>query len=122
MTETAAQEAIAAMVAASDEPTLDELEVDALVRLARRPDASGLLPTDAGWTGTYDLNGAAAEGWRRKAGKVAGRFNFSTDGQSFQRAEMYKACLEMARHYAKRISTSVVLVVPDRRETEVIGN
>jgi hypothetical protein len=59
------------------------------------------------WAPTYDLNAAAAEGWRWKAARVAGEFDFATDQQTFDRTGKHKQCLAMAEHYAKRISGSV---------------
>lgn len=58
------------------------------------------------WVPTWDLNTAAAEGWRRKAAKVAGAFDFSTDGQSFSRSRMHAHCLEMARMYATSVGSA----------------
>lgn len=121
MTETEAWESVAAMVAADSEPLLTDLEVAYLVELGRRPDSDGLLPDDVGWSGAYNLNAAAAEGWRRKAGKVAGQFSFTTDGQTFHRAEMYKACLDMAQHYANRLAGSIPTGV-GVAYADVVGN
>lgn len=59
------------------------------------------------WSPTYDLNAAAAEGWRWKAARVAGSFDFSTDQQDFSRSQMNAMCLEMAATYAKRITGSI---------------
>jgi len=59
------------------------------------------------WSPTYDLNAAAAEGWRWKAAKVAGEFDFSTDQQDFSRSNKHTQCLAMAEHYQKRVSGSV---------------
>lgn len=106
MGESEALEMLSNMVAADEEPTLTELQLDRLVEIARRVDGQGLAPSDATWTPTWDLNAAAAEGWRRKAGKAAGQFSFTADGQTFHRAEMYRHCLSMAEHYAKKVVTS----------------
>ncbi len=54
------------------------------------------------WQPTYDLNSAAAEGWRIKAGELAVRTDFSSDGQSFSLSQAYKAAIDMAAMYAKR--------------------
>lgn len=59
------------------------------------------------WSPTYDLNAAAAEGWRWKAAKVAGEFDFSTDQQTFDRTGKHAQCLAMAEHYQKRVSGSI---------------
>lgn len=65
--------------------------------------------TEAGtsWAPTYDLNAAAAEGWRWKAATVAGQFNFGTDQQTFDRTGKHAQCLAMAEHYQKRVSGSI---------------
>ena len=62
---------------------------------------------DGAWTPTYDLHAAAAEGWRWKAGKIADRFDFSTDQQSFDKSQQFKHCMEMAAFYDARAGTSV---------------
>lgn len=54
------------------------------------------------WVPTWDLNYAAAEGWRRKAAKVAGSYDFSSGGDAFSRSQMVEACLSMAKMYAGR--------------------
>ena len=161
MEEADARARLELMVAASSVPVLDASEVDDLVALARRSDASGTPPTIATWaastryiegqvviptelnlndhryvvteagtTGaseptwptadgdtvtdgtvtwqeagtdywvpTWDLNTAAAEGWRRKAAKVAGNFDFGADGQNFDRSQVLDNCERMARMY-----------------------
>jgi hypothetical protein len=65
--------------------------------------------TEAGgsWAPTYDLNAAAAEGWRWKAAKVAGEFDFGTDQQTFDRTGKHDQCMAMALHYQKRVSGSI---------------
>lgn len=85
------------------------------------PDQDGLQPhratvyddnlvwLDVGttWTPTYDLNAGAAHGWGIKAGKAAPRFNFTTDGQTFNRREIYANCLSEERRYRRRIARGV---------------
>jgi len=105
-----AENQLRAMVQASVDPTLSDDEIETLLALASVVDADGLIPSDAGWTATYDLNRAAAEGWRWKAGKVAPRFDFGTDVSRFSRAQLHKHCMEQAADYARRISG--VTVVP----------
>jgi hypothetical protein len=123
MDESEAYEELASMVAFDAEPTLSESEVFALLDRARRADSTGLAFSDSGWTPTWDLNAAAAEGWRRKAGKVAGSFSFSTDGQSFNRSDMVKACLDMARTYSNRVAGSIPLNVTSAAwDTDVAVN
>lgn len=59
----------------------------------------------SGVTLTYDTRGAVRAAWLKKAGKVAGKYDFSADGQSFQRSQAYDHCMEQARAYV-----SVVIV------------
>lgn len=97
------------MVAASSRPVLSSDDLTALLDLHRVPDADGLLVNEAGYTDTWDadcLNGAAAEGWRWKAGRVAGDFDFSADGASYSKGEVMAKCLEMEAHYLARQSGS----------------
>lgn len=47
----------------------------------------------------YDINGAAAELWERKASKYADRFDFTADGSSYTRSQLVKHALDMASKY-----------------------
>ena len=65
--------------------------------------ADGVTYEEAGlapWSGAWNLRAAAAEGWRWKAGKVAARFDFSSDVSSFKRDQLHKHCLEMVKQYS----------------------
>ena len=90
------------MCAALEEPVLEPATLERLVDLAARPDVDGLLPADSGWVATYDLNAAAAAGWRIKAGRVAHRFNFTTDGQSFDVGALRESFLAMADQMGRK--------------------
>lgn len=75
------------------------------------------------WLGTYDVNAAAAEGWRWKAAKVATSFTFSSDGQSFNRSDMVDACLAMAKTYGGRAAGSIPYNLGlEEWADDVIGN
>lgn len=50
-----------------------------------------------GWS--YDLNGAAADVWREKAGNVAAYYDVSMDGHSLSRSQWTRQCLDMAKYY-----------------------
>lgn len=100
MTEAQARARLERMVAVSDVPELTATEVDDLVSLARRADRWGRGTSDEGWEPTYNLATAAAEGWRWKAGRVAGNYSFGADGGNFSRSEVYQHCLQMASHYS----------------------
>lgn len=107
MDEDTARDRLKSMVGWDQTPTLDAEQVEALLDYARRIDSSGIAPTATGWTATFDLNSAAAEGWRWKAAKVAGEFNFGADGQTFDRSQMSEMCLGMADRYQRRVLVSV---------------
>ncbi len=61
------------------------------------------------WSPTWDLNAAAAEGWTRKAGKAAGRFDFMTGDQRFMRSQVVAACERRARTYRSRVIGSALI-------------
>lgn len=56
----------------------------------------------------WDLYGAAAEGWLMKAGKAAGRFDFSADGQAYDRSQVHAQAMKMRAEY-------LALAVEERR-------
>ena len=90
------------MLAAESEPALSLDDIHALLRAHRIADRHGVAPIDINWEPTYDLNAAAAEGWRRKAALVADRFAFSADGATYNRDQLYKHCMEQSRRYSAR--------------------
>ena len=107
MTEAEAETKLRLMILPTDEPVLSDDQVDDILTYARRPDADDYDYADAEWTPTWDLDAAAAEGWRRKAGIAAARFNFAEDGQRFDRAQIYAHCLSQAEQYARRAMGSI---------------
>lgn len=48
----------------------------------------------------FDLSGAAADVWRRKAAHVAKAYDFNADGQSLSRSQLMKQAMEMANLFA----------------------
>lgn len=104
MTEAEAQARIERMTDYNTDPVLSASDLTDLLEVAARPDEDGYLRSDgtATWTPTWDLNSAAAEGWRRKAGKAAARFSFGEDGQRFDRAQTYAHCITQADHYGRK--------------------
>lgn len=89
-------------VAAASRPVLAPATLERILDQWATPDALGRPKSDADWDPSYDLNAAAAEGWRIKAGMVAGDFNFSADGASYSKADVLAHCLEMETKYASR--------------------
>jgi hypothetical protein len=108
MTEAEAKSKLALMLLSDEDPVLSDEQLDDLTERARRPDAEGLTFADGdAWTPSWDLDAAAAEGWNRKAGMAANRFNFGEDGQTFQRAQVYANCVKQAEIYARRSMGSI---------------
>jgi len=107
MNETEARARLERMTDAYSDPALTEEDIYDCVMMSRLVDANGLAPSDPDWTPTWDLNRGAAEGWRRKKGKIAMHYDFSSDGQSFSRSQAVQHCEEMIRHYQRRIATSI---------------
>jgi len=58
----------------------------------------------------YDMNAAAADVWRQKAGHYATAVNFSTDNHRIDRGEIIKNCLQMAGFYAQQSGAVTVLI------------
>lgn len=85
---------------ASARPALEDVEVDMLLSRFRVTDSSGLGPEDSGYTPTYALNAAAAEGWRIKGARVAGDYNFSADDASYSKGDVLAHCLDMEAKFA----------------------
>lgn len=97
---------LTAMTSPSEDPFLTGDELQLLLDGALVADVNGLPPSSTAYTDTWDLRGAAAEGWRWKAGKVAHRVDFGTDVHRQSRDQLQKHCLAMAELYARgRIAT-----------------
>jgi hypothetical protein len=88
------------MMEADTFPELGHDDVADLLELAKVADADGLAPGDEGWAPSWHLSRAAAEGWRRKAAKAAGRVDVNADGAGLKRSQLHTHCLAMARLYA----------------------
>lgn len=54
------------------------------------------------WQPTYDLNFAAAEGWRWKAGKTTDHVTFGTQGDNYNAEQLHTHCMDMAKYYEAR--------------------
>lgn len=116
MDRTVALARLRVMAAADQRPVLSTEDLDTILTAYSTVDADGRLVTDAGWVGTYDLNGAAGEAWRAKAARVAGDFTFSADGASYSKGEVMANCLQMAAEYAGK-SLGVVTLGTERSAT-----
>lgn len=103
MTEAQARLRLESMVAHDVEPALAFGDIEDLLQLAKREDSEGRAPDDDDWEPTFDLVAAAAEGWRRKAGRVVPRFGVSVDGDTLQRQQIYAHCIAQADLYARQV-------------------
>lgn len=48
---------------------------------------------------SYDLNGAAAAGWRERAAKQASGYDFRVEGRQYSRSQWFNHCMQMANYY-----------------------
>jgi hypothetical protein len=110
MTRETALERLARMTAASTAPELSNDELETLLVIAARVDRDGHTADAEGWEPTYDLNAAAAEGWRWKGAAAAACIDVSTDGTNLRRSQVHEHCMRVAAHYAARIATGTVVV------------
>jgi hypothetical protein len=96
MTEAEAKTQLESMVASAEVPELADAEVDQLVTSAKRHDNAGLAPGVDGWVPTFNLAAAAAEGWRWKAAKVAGDYDFTIEDEGTDQSQVHRHCLQAA--------------------------
>lgn len=59
------------------------------------------------WTPTYDIHAAAAAGCLLKSSKASSRFDFTTDGQTFNRSQVAAHWRHMASEYRRRGARAV---------------
>jgi len=109
MDEATATARLQSMTAHDVDPTLSEAEITALLKQFARPDAFGALPSDVDYVPTWDLNGAAAQGWLNKSAKCSNRFAFSSDVNSFDRNQVFDHCMKMHERYARRAAQSLTI-------------
>ena len=99
--------------AADKFPQLEHRQIEDLVDASARKDAGGNSPSDDGWTPTYDLNSACADGWELKAAEVANRFDANIDRQGLTRSQVFDMCLKMASRYRSRVVGAAQKAQPD---------
>lgn len=103
MDRTTALQLLRNMIAYTSAPTLPSGSDDLLLdNYGAVVDAAGLLPSDANWVPTWDLNNAAATGWDWKANLIADRYDGAVDGQSLSRSQWYDHCVARAKEYRRR--------------------
>jgi hypothetical protein len=103
------------MVAEPTTVTYSDADLTTAIERYPLPDDSLIWPrqpTDAGWTATYDLNAAAADVWSEKASVVAQDFDFSADGGSYTRSQVYEQYRRQAAYYNARKAIGHIEVEP----------
>jgi hypothetical protein len=81
--------------------------------------------TNTSWIPTYNLHLAAADIWEEKAAVIAGMFDFSADGGSYQRSQQYQQAMNMSKYHRSRggIQGITLIKKPDEIQNPVwIGN
>ncbi len=98
------------MTAANVEPTISDEGLERLLNLAQRQDGTGKYPADVGWSPTFDIDAAAAEGcvWKAAASMHQVYFTSPSLGQ-YNQQQMYNHFMKQAEMYRARISYSVPL-------------
>ncbi len=66
------------------------------------PDSAGRSPDHEDWEAAYDLNAAASQVWAEKAGRLTGETDFSADGGSYSRSQLYEMAIKQSRFYQAR--------------------
>ena len=93
------------------DPVLTDAQVAAAIAEAACVDADDLAPSDDGWTPTYSVIGvwrSIVRGWEMKLSNAAGRFDFTTDGQTFRRSQTVAHCREQADMHRRKLSASII--------------
>ena len=113
------------MVNEASDTTYSDSDLESYIEAYPLIDAVGEVPlltdgtSNPDWTPNYDLNAAAADIWSEKAGALAGNYDFSTQGQSFQRSQAFAAAIQAARYYrSRRAAGTIRQVAYPKVETE----
>ena len=107
MTSSEAYNQIALLLQPDSEPILTTIEVSGLVSLSARADNYNRAPSNSDWTPTYDIYAGVTFGWKIKAAKVAGSYQFKDDTLELHREQVIEQCLKMASEFSKMTVNSV---------------
>lgn len=118
MTQEQATAQISLLLQPDCEPSLTTAEVSAIVDWSARPDSAGNLPTDDAWTPTYDVYAGVSLGWKIKAAKAAGNYQFRDDALELRRDQIHAQCMKMAAEYSSMTGDTVAAIqIESPRET-----
>ena len=93
------------------EPTLDtydDADLQAVIEQYPLPDKAGYDPDDLDWSPVYDLSAAAAALWTEKAGALAGGYDFTADGATYNRSQAYEQAKKQASFHAARAAARAI--------------
>lgn len=105
--------ALRRMVADPEEATFTDAELASVLEGHPLVDSAGRTPAHSQWLPSYDLNGAAAELWEARAGLLAGNFDFTADGATYNRRQAYENAVAQARRYRSRAAARSVALLSD---------
>ena len=74
-------------------------------------DAYGRGVDDIYWVESYDLSAAAAAIWSEKAAALVANYDFSADGASYNRSQIYEQTMTQARYWSSRRAPRSMRVV-----------
>ena len=95
------RDVLSSMLANDKEPILDADLISALLERAQTRDLRNRLPGEDDYEPTYNLNVAAARGWRMKAARVAADYDLNVDQKGLTRSQLIEQMLQMASAYAR---------------------
>lgn len=108
------------MVAEPGTATYTDSALITLLSAYPLPDVAGEWPlltsgsANTAWVGTYDLAATAAAIWEEKATAYVDNFDFTADGASFSKSQVYAQYSAEARKWAarRRIGTHTLAAYP----------
>lgn len=110
MNRASALDRLSVLSAAEHDPQLSFLELETLLGMfAKSVDADGNPPDAEEWTPTYSVIGihrAVKAAFEVKAAKASDRFDFTTDGQMFNRSQVSKILMMMADSKKSSLSST----------------
>lgn len=98
------------MVAESGTVTYTDAMLVTTISSYPLPDVAGEWPylpsgsANTSWVATYDLANAAADIWEEKAAATATYFDFTADGATFRKSQVYEQQVKQARKWRSRRS------------------
>lgn len=90
--------------------TYDDATITEYIERYPLRDAENNTPDETDWAGKWDVYAAAGDIWEEKAAAYVGGFDFSADGASFSRSQVYEQMLGQARRcraYSSAVSSSI---------------